>query len=114
MCIENNYRIGSQCRPLPLNSDYLPEKLTFQCKLGYYQKGDFLCEKCNEGCATCKDASGCVSCAKGYDWERIPGGLPGIIQTKCLEVCGDGIRFKDQCDDGNLDDKDGCSSKCKK
>lgn len=33
----------------------------------------------------------------------------------CLEVCGDGVRPTDfiECDDGNTDDGDGCSSKCK-
>jgi len=33
--------------------------------------------------------------------------------SRCKVVCGDGIRVKEeQCDDGNTDDGDGCSSKC--
>jgi cysteine-rich repeat protein len=31
----------------------------------------------------------------------------------CIEVCGDGKNFgNEMCDDGNLDDGDGCSSTC--
>lgn len=32
----------------------------------------------------------------------------------CLEYCGDGIRVSAtvECDDGNFDDGDGCSSTC--
>ena len=31
---------------------------------------------------------------------------------RCDEVCGDGMLFDLQCDDGNLIDYDGCSSSC--
>jgi cysteine-rich repeat protein len=33
----------------------------------------------------------------------------------CVEVCGDGMRLSSEieCDDGNNDDGDGCSSSCK-
>jgi len=32
---------------------------------------------------------------------------------ECLEVCGDGKDFgMNECEDGNIDDFDGCSSKC--
>ena len=30
----------------------------------------------------------------------------------CIEECGDGTRFKDECDDGNLLNGDGCSNQC--
>jgi len=32
----------------------------------------------------------------------------------CREICGDGITVTDEyeCDDGNNDDGDGCSSSC--
>lgn len=30
----------------------------------------------------------------------------------CVEKCGDGRRFENECDDGNSDDGDGCSSTC--
>lgn len=31
----------------------------------------------------------------------------------CTEICGDGRRFEDECDDGNTRSNDGCSSECK-
>lgn len=30
----------------------------------------------------------------------------------CLEICGDGRRFDDFCDDGNNDNGDGCTDNC--
>ena len=30
----------------------------------------------------------------------------------CEEVCGDGLRFSEQCDDGNSVSGDGCSAAC--
>ena len=34
----------------------------------------------------------------------------------CIDICGDGVTITDMgmtyCDDGNLDDGDGCSSAC--
>ena len=36
------------------------------------------------------------------------------IDGKCFSVCGDGILYseKEECDDGNLNDNDGCTN-CK-
>lgn len=31
----------------------------------------------------------------------------------CFETCGDGILHELDCDDGNNNNKDGCSSNCK-
>jgi large repetitive protein len=32
---------------------------------------------------------------------------------KCIETCGDGKKFgMHMCDDGNVNNKDGCSSSC--
>jgi cysteine-rich repeat protein len=31
----------------------------------------------------------------------------------CVEICGDGLLFNLECDDGNDIDNDGCSSSCK-
>jgi cysteine-rich repeat protein len=57
----------------------------------------------------------CVQCTdiNGFDFpwssnERVPGG--GV----CTEICGDGLDFGSyECDDGNIRNGDGCSSKCK-
>ena len=62
--------------------------------------GDF-CNQCDF------DAEICTECALGY----YPQG------KKCVtipEVCGDGLyNLKEECDDGNTEDGDGCDSKCK-
>ena len=42
--------------------------------------------------------------------------MPGFYINstgKCLEICGDGKVFYEQCDDGNTINGDGCSSICK-
>lgn len=31
----------------------------------------------------------------------------------CVDLCGDGKIMTDQCDDGNTQNNDGCSKKCK-
>ncbi len=36
-----------------------------------------------------------------------------LINNKCSEICGDGIKYMAECDDGNRESKDGCSSDCK-
>ena len=37
----------------------------------------------------------------------------GVTSQNCSSVCGDGLRsFLEQCDDGNVQDGDGCDSSC--
>lgn len=90
------------------------------------------CESCNDGfptkCTKCKsgflefpDDQGTVDCKI---CNEIPGLMNGKNEFTCqgrknievilLEICGDGKRMGLlECDDGNLIDGDGCSSKCK-
>lgn len=36
-----------------------------------------------------------------------------IIDNQCISICGDGIRtIEELCDDGNIENSDGCSSYC--
>ncbi len=55
--------------------------------------------------------AGKCKCDTGYKEFFAVGGSP-----TCATVCGDGIRIEniEACDDGNLMDKDGCSSSCLK
>lgn len=53
----------------------------------------------------------CVDCDDVPGMEQHPDYPIGI----CREICGDGIRLQDsihECDDGNTEDNDGCSSEC--
>ena len=50
------------------------------------------------------DTTKCL-CIKGYTWS----------DYRCSPICGDGIiTVYEQCDDGNLQDGDGCDSNCRK
>ena len=48
----------------------------------------------------------CVRCDRITGYKFLPS--TGL----CEEICGDGIRFSDPCDDGNAFNGDGCSSIC--
>jgi cysteine-rich repeat protein len=48
----------------------------------------------------------CVFC------DQITGYAVSKFGDQCIEICGDGVVFKAQCDDGNTKNGDGCSSKC--
>ncbi|HOU92495.1 MAG TPA: DUF4215 domain-containing protein, partial [Polyangiaceae bacterium] len=63
-----------------------------------------------EGCDVGSDPSaGCVDCQVTAGWTCV-----GLMPSSCeLRECGDGTRTVDEgCDDGNLDDEDGCSAEC--
>ena len=52
------------------------------------------------------NSEGHCSCRQSYN----------LVNNKCIDVCGDGlleISHSSECDDGNTDDGDGCSSSCK-
>ena len=40
-------------------------------------------------------------------------GLSVSSSNLCVAICGDGVAFaNEECDDGNILDRDGCSSSC--
>jgi cysteine-rich repeat protein len=51
-----------------------------------------------DGCRTSK-------CLAGYTENPQTG--------NCEEICGDGVKVTEECDDGNNQSGDGCSSSCK-
>ncbi|CDW83584.1 UNKNOWN [Stylonychia lemnae] len=69
-------------------------------------------------CTSCGDEyilidGTCLTCSSlnGFNYPIIGQGTRG---QRCTEICGDGLRFnQNQCDDGNLNDGDGCSSQCR-
>ncbi|CDW83342.1 UNKNOWN [Stylonychia lemnae] len=63
----------------------------------------------------------CVKCASDYAiylakctlCDLIPGFKLPMIERKCTEICGDGKRLgQNECDDGNLNNGDGCDENC--
>ncbi|CAD8168008.1 unnamed protein product [Paramecium octaurelia] len=78
-------------------------------------------EKCDDGnfiqfdgCYECdyQCSFECLNCYQGICWECLYGFYPH--NSFCFAQCGDGIVIeeKEECDDGNLNDHDGCNSKC--
>ena len=62
------------------------------------------CLACPSGCLSCKNSFQCTSCSIGFNLHT--------SSQLCLEHCGDGRRYILDCDDGNSDNGDGCSSSC--
>ena len=66
------------------------------------------CLSCPEGKILDASAFTCLTCS-----EYSVGLIDSPFGTGCVEICGDGLDFGNlECDDGNTDDKDGCSSTC--
>jgi cysteine-rich repeat protein len=75
-------------------------------------------EACDDG--NTRPMDGCSSTCtieQGYECTSTGGGRRGPAQTcrKSFRGCGDGKREspEEECDDGNTQDKDGCSARCK-
>lgn len=90
----------------------------------YFNKTMRRCNSCPENCLECLGAQNCIECDRGYVLDPVkkkcydPCDTPGFIRKAgsfgCKEICGDGINMGQyECDDGNLRNGDGCSSKCK-
>ena len=87
------------------------------------------CFLCDQSCESCFGAGyfSCLKCKSDYIWNPIlyecqkqcPQGFaktfcsPQIFNEYCcIEICGDGIKILQSCDDGNTVDGDGCSGIC--
>lgn len=92
---------------------------TCGCDPGYYLI-THLCTNVAGCVATSQSASGsaiCVLCNSMMGFVLLNGTCncaDGFVFniTKCLEICGDGRQISDECDDGNMNSGDGCSSNC--
>jgi len=64
----------------------------------------------SDGCsATCLREAGFVCDVPGEPCRK----KPSCVGGSCTSTCGDGIVIGEACDDGNLNNDDGCSSTCK-
>ena len=88
--------------------------------------------ECHSRCKGCMGPSdsNCLFCFSGYfpvstegqqikctPCENITGYItttdPITNERKCVEICGDGLNLGEyECDDGNINNRDGCSSEC--
>ncbi len=107
------------------------------CSSGYYLPAETdltsaECLPCHQSCATCTGGKteDCLSCSPGYlptsqsqssvstfycnRCEQIRGLATDPVNSgQCIQICGDGIRLGEECDDGNTESGDGCSRDCK-
>ncbi|CAD8063532.1 unnamed protein product [Paramecium primaurelia] len=91
--------------------------ICLDCMPGFYPILD-QCFQCDNNCITCKGQSNlCTSCYRNdcEQCESIPGYYTDFQNKICINLCGDGIVVKEQenCDDGNLENGDGCDSECR-
>jgi cysteine-rich repeat protein len=80
--------------------------MTCICHFGYYVSPMAICEQCRMlGCLDCDSATTCLLCENSTFY------LDNETHV-CLEICGDGVLYTLQCDDGNLLNDDGCNATC--
>lgn len=109
------------------------------CNLLTCPEGEYLslistatCYRCAKECRTCDEDSTCLECKEEYitvpivDSSKVqckscPVGYKlnfnkqctGIFRVRWLEICGDGLNLGTfECDDGNLNNGDGCDQFC--
>ncbi|CAD8082958.1 unnamed protein product [Paramecium sonneborni] len=79
-----------------------------------YEQCDDMNDDFNDGCYKCLLACDqyCIECTEGVCQKCELGRF--VESNICLAKCGDGyfVKSSEECDDGNLDDGDGCNSKC--
>ncbi|CAD8045498.1 unnamed protein product [Paramecium primaurelia] len=89
------------------------------CIDGFYLTQESICLPCDSSCKTCinksdnctdcmvykSDGSACVICKQDQGYQ--------VQDDQCVNICGDGIKVQnEQCDDGNIDNNDGCNQQC--
>lgn len=95
------------------------------CSSGYFDNNTKICLKvplvCSTSCTSCSNvAANCTSCNATN--RRIlvssdcvcKSGFYSTSVTDCKEICGNGLMASNdkECDDGNTNNGDGCSSIC--
>ena len=116
-CDDGNKRNGDGC------SSTCSIETGFECDFTTYETADVCYEICGDGLDygkyACDDGNtaeydGCNTDCEILEGWYCYGGTKTSPDT-CDEICGDGINygsFDNECDDGNTDDNDGCSSDC--
>lgn len=107
------------------NSPYTISGSTCQCINRVYASSPGICSSCHYSCLTCDGSlsADCLSCDPADNRTKSGSRCPcdvtfleiGVQQDgtgTCVEICGDGLKFDFQCDDGNTADGDRCSSVC--
>lgn len=113
------------CTQCDTNFDLSPDKLSCTCPQTLIGAvcDDFVALNL-QNCANAQRVSGNVVCLFcSFELHLVWNPISQKCECKrgyndndqdgvCQENCGDGLVFTDQCDDGNTNDNDGCSSFC--
>ena len=59
----------------------------------YFDANVKKCLACPIGCLSCTDCYTCVQCMPNFNYDS--------VYKRCVERCGDGLKYHDECDDGN-------------
>ncbi|CAD8057334.1 unnamed protein product [Paramecium sonneborni] len=96
---------AKSCQVCNLNNQCISCKKNYELLDGKCYPKDFNQHLCKiDNCDYCEDTQ-CITCSIGFTYH--------IIQNECQPICGDGIIIdKEQCDDGNLINGDGCDQNC--
>eukprot|EP00347_Sterkiella_histriomuscorum_P005534 403356244 len=122
-CISDTFCTSCIYGPYQLNNG---ECTFFTCLDTQYRaiKPQLACYECDSSCLTCQGESkfDCLTCKPQNQFQaqqcmscsQQPGMTDPLDETPgCVEICGDGFNYGFfQCDDGNVINGDGCSSKC--
>ena len=106
-CINGYYEEGGKCKKYSFPpSPNPPINPPTQCSVAtFWDSQERQCLPCSDGCLSCLSCYECLQCRPGYHFNP--------ISNRCIEDCGDGLRFTLACDDGNNFNGDGCSADCK-
>jgi len=96
------------------------------CTIGFFYNTTVSeCQNCPNECSECDNFQNCTNCQRGYAYDysnkkcfnpcnRIGFTKKEGTYDQCTEICGDARNMKIlECDDGNIQDGDGCSKDCK-
>ena len=100
-CKTGYTNINGQCLP-NLNDG---NNVATDCNVAtFFDSQQKKCLPCPDGCLQCRDCYTCIQCNPDFVFDP--------ATSLCSEICGDGKRYVRECDDGNRNDNDGCSSSC--
>ena len=102
ICGQNENLVDGKCVCNSRSIYSETKKTCIFCETGTYKnEKTSTCDQCSIKCRQCLSQELCLNCNQGYF----------LKDLKCLSICGDGFRVSgEECDDGNKDQGDGCSS----
>ncbi|CAG9327428.1 unnamed protein product [Blepharisma stoltei] len=137
-CLSNCLKCSEENICTICENDFVLKNGICECADSYFTDSSNKCSKCDSLCLTCSIiSSNCTSCTQsapilydtnncypcksfeGYSSSFIVSAkdfsdtLLSQLSSNCIEICGDGRNMgQAQCDDGNNNNGDGCSSNC--